>query len=193
MFFLFVSLKKTKIWNRRKRFEKQVGNVHPRWSLASVAHNNRKHFRNGRNPEGGGGGRALRVFNEIPNPYQGHLKVLTRRTDQKIDFIGYVVFIVAKISRNWCLSNWYFTPFMGSVRLMKDLFASVLLDIALWNIGFWQLSGLTEDLGRSGDMVVFIYTYPHISPTPWCRFMAKNSGGIVFFVYGVWLTVRTSC
>ena len=57
-----------KIRNRRKSVERKVDNGHPRWSLASVAHKNRKHFHNGRNPEGGGGGRAKRSSIRRPRP-----------------------------------------------------------------------------------------------------------------------------
>ena len=56
--------KNPKIRNRRKDVEKKVDNGHPRWSLHTIPHKNRKPFHNGRNPEGGGGGRAKRSYNK---------------------------------------------------------------------------------------------------------------------------------
>ena len=53
--------KNRKSRNRRKHVEKkEVDNGHPRWSPASVLTKNQQYFQNGRNPEGGGGGRAKR-------------------------------------------------------------------------------------------------------------------------------------
>ena len=65
-----------------KESKKKVDNGRPRWSLASVAPKDRKHFHNGRNTEGGGGGRALRVFNSSflhsPNAF-GCVALLRKR------------------------------------------------------------------------------------------------------------------
>ena len=50
-------IKKNEIVNKSR---KKVDNGHPRWSLHTMPHKNRKHFHKGRTPEGGGGGRAKR-------------------------------------------------------------------------------------------------------------------------------------
>ena len=52
--------KNQKSRNRRKHVEKKVDHSRPRWSLNTIARKNRKSVRNGRTPEGGGGGRAKR-------------------------------------------------------------------------------------------------------------------------------------
>ena len=52
--------KNRKSRNRRKHVENKVDNGQPRGSLHTIPHKNRKHFHNGRTPEGGGGGRVKR-------------------------------------------------------------------------------------------------------------------------------------
>ena len=44
----------------KKCRKQKVDNGHPRWSLHTIPRKYRKHFHNGRTPEGGGGGRAKR-------------------------------------------------------------------------------------------------------------------------------------